>query len=121
MRLPTLRVTIVFSCVQLCSDRAPHQRVSVMESGQPGLTEDDMRENKERRRRERRERRARRQRQRESDLVHQLDGYCYEGGPAGCLPYGDHLPDLLNSHVPPPAYTTAPTVVVPPTGPIGWG
>ena len=78
-----------------------------MESGGPELTDQDRREDKERRRRERRERRARRQRQRQSDLVHQMDGYCYEGG-GGCLQYGDHLPDLLNSHVPPPPYTTLP-------------
>jgi len=81
--------------------------VTVMESGGPDLTDQDMRDDKERRRRERRERRARRQRQRQSDLVHHLDGYCYEGG-GGCHPYGDHLPDLLNSHVPPPPYTTLP-------------
>jgi len=59
---------------------------------------------KERRRRERRERRARRQR-RHSQLINQMDGYMYEGG---CYPNGEHLPDLLNSHVPPPAYTTLP-------------
>ena len=78
-----------------------------MESGGPELSDQDRREDKERRRRERRERRARRQRHRQSDLVHQMDGYCYEGG-GGCLQYGDHLPDLLNSHVPPPPYTTLP-------------
>ena len=69
-------------------------------SSAPDVSEEDRRENKERRRRERRERRARRQRQRQEDMMHQFDGYFYENG---C-----HLPDILNSHVPPPPYTTLP-------------
>ena len=76
----------------------------------------DTRQSKERRRRERRERRARRQR-RHSQLINQMDGYMYEGS---CFPNGDHLPDLLNNHLPPPAYTTLPGRsqggVYPPTG-----
>ena len=55
-------------------------------------------ESKERRRRERR---ARRQRQRQSDLLHGMDGYMYSDT---C----HVLPDILNSHVPPPPYTTLP-------------
>merc|ERR1711971_753104 len=66
----------------------------------------DTRNNKDRRRRERRERRARRQ-QRHSQLINQMDAYMYEGGVMG-YPHPEHLPDLLNSHVPPPAYTTLP-------------
>ena len=69
-------------------------------------TEQDRRENKERRRRERRERRARRQRQRQNDMLHQMDGgHMYD---AGCHGYVMDLPDILNSHVPPPPYTTLP-------------
>merc|ERR1719232_634008 len=33
-----------------------------------------------------------------------MDGYMFEGG---CQAYGG-LPDILNSHVPPPPYTTLP-------------
>ena len=74
-------------------------------SAAPELSEQDRRENKERRRRERRERRARRQRQRQTDMLHQLDGHMYEGG---CHGYVMDLPDILNSHLPPPPYTTLP-------------
>lgn len=89
----------------------------------------DTRQSKERRRRERRERRARRQR-RHSQLINQMDGYMYEGS---CFPNGDHLPDLLNNHLPPPAYTTLPgrgqggvyppagsPTRIPPPPPRGW-
>lgn len=65
----------------------------------------DSRERKEERRRERRARRERRLRQRQSELSNQLDAFMYEGA-AGSL--GNHLPDLLNSHVPPPPYATLP-------------
>jgi len=65
----------------------------------------DTRSNKERRRRERRERRARRQR-RHSQLLNQMDNYMYEGT---CYPGdGSQMPDILNSHIPPPAYATLP-------------
>ena len=75
-------------------------------SSPPDVQEQDRRqENKERRRRERRERRARRQRQRQNDMIHQMDGYMFEGG---CQAAYGGLPDILNSHVPPPPYTTLP-------------
>ena len=66
-----------------------------------GEQESRRQESKERRRRERRERRARRQRQRQSDLLHGMEGYMYSDT---C----HVLPDILNSHVPPPPYTTLP-------------
>ena len=53
---------------------------------------------KERRRRERRERRARRAAR--SSLVNQMEGFMYEGM--------GNMPDLLQQHLPPPAYTTLP-------------
>ena len=77
----------------------------------------DSRQDKERRRRERRERRARRQRRQSQLLPPQLEGFTpYETGV--CHPYSEHLPDLLHSHVPPPAYTTLPgRGMVPPPPP----
>ena len=74
------------------------------ESGSSPPVEDQesrRQESKERRRRERRERRARRQRQRQSDLYGGMEGYMYSDT---C----HVLPDILNSHVPPPPYTTLP-------------
>lgn len=78
-------------------------RMSQESSSAPEAQEQEVRrqESKERRRRERRERRARRQRQRQSDLLHGMDGYMYSDT---C----HVLPDILNSHVPPPPYTTLP-------------
>ena len=61
-------------------------------------------ESKESRRQERRERRARPARQRASRqraLLRGMDGYMYSDT---C----HVLPDILNSHVPPPPYTTLP-------------
>lgn len=70
-------------------------------------TSNDLR-SKEQRRRERRERRAARRQQQQQSYGHYRDPFTIYGSVYGSSAIAANMPDILNSHMPPPPYSTLP-------------